>query len=278
MKLATLQDDRGTHAVVVIDDRAVNVGDFADVGAVLSAGERGWEAARAAASSTESRPFCSSALRAPVLVPGAIVCVGLNYRSHILEMGRDLPEHPTLFAKLPRSLTGPNDDIVLPAPSAHVDYEAELAVVIGKGGRDISRDAAWGHVAGLSILNDVTARDYQRRSLQWFAGKTFQDSSPWGPWLVTPDEVGDLGTRELALWVNGEERQRANLGDLVFDVPALVADLSAIVEIAPGDIIATGTPGGVGEPQETFLGEGDRVVIRIDGIGELANVCTRRTQ
>jgi acylpyruvate hydrolase len=276
MKLATLQDDHGTHAVVVVEDRVVNVGDFADVGALLRAGERGWEAARGAVASTNGLPFRSSALRAPVLAPGAVVCVGLNYRSHILEMGRSLPEHPTLFAKLPRSLTGPNDEIVLPAPSERVDYEAELAVVIGKGGRDIGRDAAWEHVAGLSILNDVTARDYQRRSLQWFAGKTFQDSSPWGPWLVTRDEVGDLATRELALWVNGEERQRANLGDLVFDVPTLVADLSTIVELAPGDIIATGTPGGVGEPQESFLGEGDRVVIRIDGIGELANVCTRR--
>jgi acylpyruvate hydrolase len=278
VKLATLQDDDGTHAVVVVEDRAVNVGDFGDVGALLRAGERGWEAARGAVASRSGRPLSSSALRAPVLDPGAIVCVGLNYRSHILEMGRAIPEHPTLFAKLPRSLTGPYDDIVLPASSERVDYEAELAVVIGKRGRNISRDAAWGHVAGLSILNDVTARDYQRRSLQWFAGKTFQDSSPWGPWLVTPDEVGDLAARQLALWVNGEERQRANLGDLVFDVPALVTDLSAIVELAPGDIIATGTPGGVGEPQEAFLDEGDRVVIRIDGIGELANVCTRRPQ
>jgi acylpyruvate hydrolase len=276
MKLATVQDDGGTQAVVVLEDRAVHIGEFADVGALLRAGDRGWEAARAATTSTGGRPFRSSTLRAPVLTPGAIVCVGLNYRSHILEMGRSLPEYPTLFAKLPRSLTGPSEDIVLPAASDRVDYEAELAVVIGKGGRDISRDDAWGHVAGLSILHDVTARDYQRRSLQWFAGKTFQDSSPWGPWLVTPDEVGDLATRELALWVNGEERQRANLGDLVFDVPALVADLSTIVELVPGDIIATGTPGGVGEPQESFLGEGDRVVIRIDGIGELANVCTRR--
>jgi acylpyruvate hydrolase len=123
----------------------------------------------------------------------------------------------------------------------------------------------------LTILNDVTARDYQRRTIQWFAGKTFQRSTPVGPWIVTPDELGDLSELGLRLTVNGEERQRAKLGDLVFDVSALVADLSRIVELEPGDMIATGTPGGVGEPQGKFLHPGDEVEVSIDGIGAIRN-------
>jgi acylpyruvate hydrolase len=182
-----------------------------------------------------------------------------------------LPADPTLFAKLPRALTDPYADVELPAASERVDYEAELAVVIRAGGRNIAVEEAWAHVAGLTILNDVTARDFQRRTIQWFAGKTFQRSTPIGPWIVTPDELGDLSNREIVLTVNGEERQRSLLGDLVFDVPALVADLSRIVELEPGDVIATGTPGGVGEPRGKFLRPGDEVVVRIDGIGEICN-------
>src|SRR5690606_27348795 len=124
----------------------------------------------------------------------------------------------------------------LPAVSDRVDYEAELAVVIGTGGRDIPVERAWEHVGGLTVLNDVTMRDFQRRTIQWFAGKTFQASTPMGPWIVTPDELGDIGGLELALTVNGAERQRARLDDLVFDVPTLVSDLSTIVELEPGDV------------------------------------------
>jgi acylpyruvate hydrolase len=275
MKLATLAAGTGSQAVVIDGDLAAPIAGFADLGALLAAGDAGWEAARAAAGSEQRRPYTRSEVLAPVLSPGAVVAVGLNYRSHILEMGRELPTHPTLFGKLARSLTGPYAEIKLPAVSDRVDYEAELAVVIGRAGRHISKDDAWAHVAGLSVLNDVTARDYQRRSLQWFAGKTFQASSPWGPNLVTVDELGDISSREVVLWVNGEERQRALLGDLVFDVPALVSDLSEIIELRPGDVIATGTPGGVGEPDGRFLADGDRVVVRIGGIGELDNVCVQ---
>jgi acylpyruvate hydrolase len=228
-------------------------------------------ARRPSSSALTAVPLEPARLLCPVLEPGAVVCVGLNYRTHILEMGRELPEEPTLFSKLPRALTDPYADIELPAASAKWDYEAELAIVIGSGGRNIAYEEAWSHVAGLTILNDVTARDYQRRTIQWFAGKTFQRSTPVGPWIVTPDELGDLSERELRLTVNGEERQRATLGDLVFDVPALVADLSRIVELEPGDMIATGTPGGVGEPQGTFLHPGDEVEVSIDGIGAIRN-------
>jgi acylpyruvate hydrolase len=253
----------------VSGDTAVPIDGYADVGALLRDG--GLEAARAATSSGDGVRVEPERLLRPVLEPGAIVCVGLNYRSHILEMGRDLPEHPTLFSKLPRALTDPYAYVELPPVSQQLDYEGELAVIIGVPGRNVTREDAWSHVAGLTILNDVTARDFQRRTLQWFAGKTFQASTPMGPWMVTPDELGDLSDREIRVSVNGQLRQRSVLGDLVFGVPDLIADLSAIVELRPGDVIATGTPGGVGEPDGRFLEHGDVVAVHIDGIGEIRN-------
>lgn len=268
MRLATLTTDAGPRAAVLMDDRAAIVDDYEDVGALLRAGCDGLAAARAATGAL-TVPAPPERLLRPVLAPGAVVCVGLNYRSHILEMGRDLPAHPTLFSKLPRALTDPSADVVIPAPTARLDYEGELVAVVGTAGRDIAPDRAWEHVAGLTLMNDVTARDFQRRTIQWFAGKTFQRSTPVGPAVVTLDELDGLGARELVVTVNGEERQRAELGDLVFDVPALVADLSRIVALEPGDLIATGTPGGVGEPGERFLQDGDVCVVAVDGIGEL---------
>lgn len=270
MRLGTLATDSGSRAIVVRGGEAVPVDAYPDVGALLR-DDGGLDAARAAERDGAAVPVVYERLLRPVLEPGAVVCVGLNYRSHILEMGRELPANPTLFDKLPRAMTDPYADIELPTVSEKVDYEAELAFVIGKSGRDIARDDAWGHVAGLTILNDVTARDLQRRTIQWFAGKTLQRSTPWGPWIVTPDELGDISDRAICLTVNGEERQRALLGDLVFDVPTLVADLSRIFELEPGDVVATGTPGGVGVAQQTFLQPRDEVVVGIDGIGEIRN-------
>jgi acylpyruvate hydrolase len=275
MRLATIHTDHGPRAAVLREDEAVLVDGYPDVGALLRDAHTGMDAARRARIDGDGRPFDAEDLLRPILAPGAVVCVGLNYRTHILEMGRELPTEPTLFSKLPRALTDPYADVQLPAASDRIDYEAELAAVIGKGGRAIAVEDAWDHVAGLTVLNDVTARDFQRRTIQWFAGKTFQASTPIGPWIVTTDELGDLGDRELRLTVNGQERQRAWLDDLVFDVPTLVADLSRIVELQPGDIIATGTPGGVGEPQGFFLRDGDTVEVSIDGIGAIRNTFRR---
>jgi acylpyruvate hydrolase len=270
MRLATIADGGGTAAAVLSDGRAalVDGGRFADVGELLRSGED-----LTTLDVGEAREFHAAELRRPVLTPGAIVCVGLNYRTHILEMGRDLPEQPTLFGKLARALTDPCADITLPAVSHQVDYEGELAVVIGRGGRDIAPGAAWEAVAGLTLMNDVSMRDYQWRTTQWFAGKTFESSTPMGPVLVTPDELDRLGERELRVRVNGELRQHAPLGDLVFDVPTLVADVSRIVTLEPGDVIATGTPGGVGAAMEpkAFLRPGDVVEVEVDGIGALGN-------
>jgi acylpyruvate hydrolase len=276
MRLATLEGGERSFAAVVREDGAVRVGDYPDVGALLRDGEAGLEGARRAADAAEAISFERAELLCPVTVPGAIVCVGLNYRSHILEMGRELPEHPTLFAKLPRALTDPYAEIEMPARSDRVDYEAELGIVIGATGRDIAPEDAHRHVAGYTIVNDVTARDFQKRTLQWFAGKTFQASTPVGPWLVTPDELGALDEREISLTVNGEERQRSNLGDLVFGVADLIADLSRIVKLEPGDLIATGTPGGVGEALGRLLEDGDVVAVTIDGVGTIESTFRSR--
>ena len=275
MRLVTLTHRGNSAAAVLGDGGASPVGDgaFPDVGALLRAGEEGLEAAQEALTKGGFSAYEPEALRRPVLNPGAIVCVGLNYKTHILEMGRELPEYPTLFAKLPRALTDPFAEIVLPEASSRVDYEGELAVVIGKGGRDIPEDEAWEAVAGLTILNDVTMRDYQRRTIQWFAGKSWETSTPMGPAVVTPDELDYPDGMELTVTVNGEERQRAPISDLVFDVPDLVSDLSRIFELRPCDVIATGTPGGVGEAMEPqrFLADGDIVEVTITGIGSIRN-------
>ena len=271
MRLATVMTDAGPRAAVVRGDGVALVDGYEDVGALLRDDAGGLDAARRAGVDGAVVALDERSVLRPILRPGAVVCVGLNYRSHILEMGRELPHDPTLFSKLPRALTDPYAPIDLPDLSEQVDYEGELAAVIGTAGRSIARGDAWSHVAGLTILNDVTVRDFQRRTIQWFAGKTFQRSTPLGPWIVTPDELGDLAACRLRLTVNGQERQCAALGDLVFDVPALVADLSRIVALEPGDIIATGTPGGVGEPHGRFLRAGDEVAVTIDGIGTIRN-------
>jgi acylpyruvate hydrolase len=278
MRLATIVRDGGAAAAVLAEGGAAVITDggfpaYPDVGALLAAGEEGMRKAQDVLDGGPFEEYEEPELMRPVLNPGAVVCVGLNYKTHILEMGRDLPQSPTYFAKLSRALTDPFADVPLPAASEKVDYEGELAVVIGRGGRDIPEDEAWDAVAGLTVLNDVTMRDYQRRTLQWFAGKSWEASTPLGPAVVTPDELDYPGGLELRVTVNGEERQRAPVSDLVFDVPALVADLSRIVALRPGDIIATGTPGGVGEAMEPsrFLEDGDVVEVEITGLGKVRN-------
>jgi acylpyruvate hydrolase len=187
-------------------------------------------------------------------------------------MGRDLPPHPTLFAKISRALTDPDALIRLPAASNDVDYEGELVVVVGEGGRAIPQERALEHILGYTLMNDVSMRDWQYRTGEWFAGKNFESSTPVGPWVVTRDEV-DLASAELSVWVNGELRQHALLSDLVFDPAALVADISRFVALKPGDLIATGTPGGVGYAANPprFLTDGDLVEISVAGIGLLSN-------
>ena len=284
MRLITVNTDSGTRAAVQAGDffTLVRTPDgatvpFEDVGALLRAGEVGLSAARLAHENRESERAALNIddLLRPILNPGAVICVGLNYRTHIREMGREMPSSPTLFSKLARSLTDPYADVPIPTVSEKVDYEGELAVVVGKRGRSIAREEAWEHVAGVTVLNDVSARDFQHRTMQWFAGKSFEACTPVGPALVTLDELGDIGALELRVTVNGEQRQQSLLGDMVFDVPSLIADISQIVSLEPGDLIATGSPGGVGVASETFLGDGDVVEVTIEGIGSLRNTFRR---
>lgn len=212
-------------------------------------------------------------IEAPILNPGKIVCVGHNYREHILEMGRELPPYPVVFAKFGNTIIGPQDEIPFFPVSEQLDYEAEFAFVIGKRARNVSQDNALDYVAGYTVANDVTYRDIQRRTLQWLQGKTVEGSLPLGPWLITADELGDPAGLEVVLTVNGEERQRSNTANLVFTVPYLVEFLSNLMTLEPGDVILTGTPGGVGvarDPQ-VFLKDGDVVRVEIDRIGALEN-------
>ena len=204
------------------------------------------------------------------------MCVGLNYRTHILEMGRELPEHPTLFAKFTDALVGATDDIFLPPESSAMDWEAELAVVIGRSVRRADDDQAAAAIAGFTVINDVTMRDWQFRTREWLQGKTFEGTTPLGPVLVTPDELhgGVRPSLPMTCAVNGEIVQQADTGDLVFDPVALVRYVSTIGTLRPGDIIASGTPGGVGHARTPprYLHAGDTVVTKIDGIGQLTNV------
>ena len=224
-------------------------------------------------------------LRAPIPRPRRnIFCVGKNYHAHAKEFagsgfdssakaGGDIPSVPIFFSKVPESVIGPNETIRIPADvSTAIDYEVELAVVIGKGGKGITKADALKHVWGYTIVNDVTARDWQQRHLQWLLGKSFDTFCPMGPWLVSADECDGTKT-QVKLWVNGEERQNASTTDLIFDIPALVETLSAGITLYPGDIIATGTPVGVGigfKPPR-YLQPGDVCRLEIDGIGVLEN-------
>jgi acylpyruvate hydrolase len=212
-------------------------------------------------------------IEAPVPTPGKMICVGHNYREHILEMGRELPPYPVIFAKFANTVIGPQDEIPFYPISDQLDYEAEFAFVIGKRTRNVAQDDALQYVAGYTIVNDVTYRDIQRRTIQWLQGKTVEGSAPMGPWLITSDELQDPSGLEVVLTVNGEERQRSNTANLVFTVQYLVEFLSNLMTLEPGDVILTGTPGGVGvarDPQ-VFLKNGDVVKIEIDKIGVLEN-------
>jgi acylpyruvate hydrolase len=268
MRLATIRHEGTTRAARVDGDVVVPL-DAPDAVAALAGGTTEPSGDR------EPLAFADVDLSPVVPQPRKIVCLGLNYASHILEMGHELPAHPTCFAKFAIALVGARDDIVLPAASSKVDWEAELAVVIGRAARHVSEADALDHVAGYTVLNDVTARDYQRRTAQWLQGKTFERTTPLGPVLVTGDEIGHAADLAISCEVDGEVRQSARTSELVFTPAQVIAYLSEIMTLEPGDVISTGTTGGVGagrDPQ-VFLQPGQVVRTRIEGIGELVNTC-----
>lgn len=212
-------------------------------------------------------------LMAPVPRPGKLFCIGLNYRDHAAETGMQIPEVPTVFVKLPTAVIGPEEPIVLPKASTRPDYEAEFAFVIGRGGRHIRREAWREHVFGYTILNDVSARDVQMATTQWTMGKGFDTFAPMGPYLVTADEIADPHALDIRLKLNGAVMQSSNTRNLIFGVPELVEYLSSVCTLEPGDVVSTGTPGGVGFARKppVYLKAGDRVEIEVDGLGVLGN-------
>ncbi|MEV0183190.1 fumarylacetoacetate hydrolase family protein [Streptomyces sp. NPDC050625] len=271
MKLATLRTGGTTKAVRFDGETLIDLG-FPDVGTLLD--QDSW--AELAASATGTAYPAAGADFAPVVpAPSKVVCVGLNYRNHIQEMGRDLPEHPTLFAKFADCLIGAHDDIIRPEETEKFDWEVELAVVIGRQARRARDAEAEAAIAGFTVLNDITCRDWQFRTREWLQGKMWDSSTPVGPCLVTPDELpgGVRPALDVRLSVDGEVMQSDSTGDLLFDPVDLVEYVSTIVRLNPGDIIATGTPGGVGharKPERYLLG-GETIVTEIQGIGRLEN-------
>lgn len=209
----------------------------------------------------------------PVARPSKLICLGKNYLEHAKEGNFDAPEKPLLFAKAPSALSGPTDPIILPRSCGQVDWEVELAVVIGREGKRIHPDNAWDYIAGYTVMNDVSGREAQFGDGQWFRGKSFDTFAPLGPALVTPDEIDDIRNLQLTARVDDQIMQTGNTGDLVFDIPHLLAYISEDITLLPGDVISTGTPAGVGifrDPPIT-LAAGNVVTCRIDMLGELIN-------
>jgi acylpyruvate hydrolase len=270
VRLVTIRTAEGPRAAR-LDGESLALLDAPDVGELLQ--DPNW---RERAAKPKAELDLAAAELAPVVPrPEKIICVGLNYRSHAVETGLEIPEYPALFAKYSRSLIGPRDAISLPPDSALVDWEAELCVVVGSTVRRAGAEEAERAIAGYTVANDISMRDWQRRTSEWLQGKTFEGSTPVGPALVTADEIDDPGALRLWCEVNDERMQEASTEDLIFPPAELVAYISRLITLCPGDLILTGTPGGIGARQQPprFLTAKDVVRTGIDGLGELTNEC-----
>ncbi len=261
---------------VIIDLNQVSPSLPNDMIAFLAGGEANRTlAAQALANPPTEAVLDRSAVRlnAPIPRPGKIICIGLNYRDHAAESNAEVPAYPTVFAKYASCIIGPGEAIVIPRVTSQVDYEGELAVVIGRRARDVAETDALSYVAGYAPFNDVSARDYQSRTSQWTIGKTFDTFGPFGPALVTADEIADPHTLDIRVSIGDAVLQSSNTKHLIFTIPQLIAYLSSVMTLEPGDIIATGTPAGVGaarKPQR-WLVAGDVVRVEITGLGVLEN-------
>ena len=265
MRFVTIPGEDGPRAALVRDGRA-HVFDRS-LDALLEEGELG----SAEPVDAEGIALDEATLLPPLGRPGKIVCIGQNYHAHAAEQGKEAPKLPTFFAKFRNALAAPGATVRLPAWS-RVDYEAEVAFVIGRRAKDVAEDAALDHIAGYTLLNDLSARDYQFKTPQWMPGKVFDGSAPCGPALVTPDEAGPPDAIEFDLRLNGEVMQQGTTADLVHSIPALVAYLSMLMTLEPGDMVSTGTPAGVGSLRDpkVWLAPGDQVVISSERLGVLA--------
>ena len=266
MKLATYWRDGVTRVGTVAGAEIIDLA--SDMHTFLASGNRSEPGM-----SAPHYPLDQVRLAAPVLRPGKVVCVGLNYRSHIAEIGEPVPEYPILFHKCATSVIGPGDDIVLPRVSAQVDYEGELAVIIGRRAKNIREEDAFQYVAGYTCANDVSAHDLEFRTSQWTSGKMLDTFCPLGPVLTTPDEIPDPNGLQLRTRLNGATVQDESTADMHFSVRALISYISSLATLEPGDIILTGTPAGIGcnKKPPIFLQSGDWVEVEIEGIGTLSN-------
>jgi 2-keto-4-pentenoate hydratase/2-oxohepta-3-ene-1,7-dioic acid hydratase in catechol pathway len=282
MKLATILTPTGPRAAVLqgdayVDLHATDASLPGSLRLVLEAGPAALQAAKEAAArpSAVKVPAAGAKLQPPIPDPNKIVCLGLNYRDHAAETGAKIPSEPILFSKFSTALIGPDEAIVLPPVSKKVDFEAELVVVVGKKGRNLTAAAAVEHIAGYAVGHDVSARDWQleKDGKQWLAGKTFDTFAPLGPWLVTADEIPDPHNLAIKLRLNGETMQDGNTRHMIFGVGVALAYISQVVTLLPGDLVFTGTPPGVGVARKppVWLAGGDVVEVEIDGLGVLRN-------
>lgn len=284
MKLATFDAGAGNELGAIVGDAVIPLSRAAPaLGADMRALIAAWgvteaEVRRIATAAQGAIALDTVKLRAPIARPGKIMAIGLNYADHIAESAMATPEHQTWFAKAATSASGPFDPIELPGETPRVDYEAELVAVIGRGGRDIAAADAPTAVFGWCVGDDVTERAWQHRTPQWTLGKSFDTHAPFGPWITTADEVTDPHALAIRCHVNGELRQESNTRHLVFDVWAQVAHLSQAMTLEPGDLIFTGTPGGIGAAMKPmrFLEADDRVRVEIEGLGAIENACEPR--
>jgi 2-keto-4-pentenoate hydratase/2-oxohepta-3-ene-1,7-dioic acid hydratase in catechol pathway len=264
MRLVTYDAGQGPRVGVLREDDVLDV-NAPSMRALLAAGPLDGVETGA------GTPLADVRLLPPIADPGKLICIGLNYRSHAAEGGVDPPETPTFFAKFANALVPDGTSVPLPSYSRKVDYEAEVAFVIGSPARDVPEARALEHIAGYTLLNDLSARDYQFMTPQWMPGKVFDGSAPCGPALVTPDEAGPPDAIGIELTLNGEVMQSVSTADLIHSIPALVAYLSKLMTLEPGDIVSTGTPAGVGSVREprVWLKPGDEIVIDSPTLGTL---------
>ncbi|MDF3306420.1 fumarylacetoacetate hydrolase family protein [Rhodococcus sp. T2V] len=268
MRLATLRTKAGTTAARLDGETYTDISGYPDVGSLLT--QHDWKRIAATAAGTQRS---ASDVEHEVVVPNPskVLCIGLNYTSHIQEMGRDLPSYPTVFAKFADTLTGPHDPVAVVPEDPQLDWEGELAIIIGQTAYKVGVENAGEYIAGYTVANDISMRGYQFRTKEWLQGKIWARSTPVGPIMVTPDEF-DPDAATLCTTVNGNTVQKHPIQDLLFGPEHLVAYLSTILPLRPGDIILTGTPGGVGRARtpELYLMPGDTVEVTIDGIGTLS--------
>lgn len=269
MRLGTVARDGTTQAFRQEEGKTVYL-PVPDVGALLAGGDPRLPGEPGPAPAAEE-------LLTPVLRPGKILCAGLNFYDHAEEVGQEIPKHPTIFAKYATALVGPADPIAMPEESEKIDWEAELVVVIGSSLRHATPDEARAAIAGYTVMNDVSVRDWQGRTSEWFQGKNFDRTTPVGPVVVTPDEVDPEAGLAIRCTVDGVRHQDSRTDRMIFSAVELVEYISRFLTLEPGDLVACGTPAGVGlakKPRRIWLQDGQEVVTEIEGIGELRNVCT----